>query len=366
MKILLLGAAGFIGAHMTERLLGSGKHEVVGFDIETEKVDEMRGEPKFRFVQGDLREEDESVQQMVRESDLVVDLIAHANPSLYVLRPLDVFHLNFVENLKIAEWCVKENRRLIQFSTCEVYGKTVASVARDYLKNPDDPMHAHFVEDETNFILGPVTKHRWIYACAKQLLERVLHAMGLKYGLNWCVIRPFNYIGPKIDYLPHEEDGNPRVFSHFMTALLTGRQMPLVDGGRHKRCYTYIRDAIDCIEKIVEDPEASRQQIFNIGSPYNEVSIHDMAYLMRDIFEEKFAGPDYKRPEIVDVPSKEFYGEGYEDSDRRIPDITKAQTLLGWEPKIDLATTCELSMKYYVDRHREQQGDGPKVVRDAD
>ena len=364
MKVLLLGAAGFIGSHLAERLLASKEHDVMGFDLEEDKICEFKDEAQFRFVRGDLRSEEKAVREMVREADCVVDLIAHANPSLYVDRPLDVFHLNFTENLKIAEWCVEEQRRVIQFSTCEVYGKTVASVARDHLKNPDDPMHAHFVEDETDFILGPVTKHRWIYASAKQLLERVLHAMGMKYGLNWCVIRPFNYIGPKIDYLPHEEEGNPRVFSHFMTALLTGKPMPLVDGGTHKRCYSYIGDAIDCIVRIIEEPEATRQQIFNVGNPDNEISIHDMAYKMREIFEAKFAGSDYVRPDIVDVDSKNFYGEGYEDSDRRIPDITKARTLVGWEPQIGIDRTFELSMAYYADRHRDGQGDGPKVVRD--
>jgi len=362
MKLLLLGAGGFIGSHLAEQLLANTEHQITGLDLEDEKIDEFKGIDRFQFMRGDLRGEEKTVRKWIHDADCVVDLIAHANPSLYVERPLDVFHLNFTENLKIAEWCLQENRRLIQFSSCEVYGKTVASVAGEYLKNPEDPMHAHIVEDQTDFILGPVVKHRWIYACAKQLLERVLHAMGLEHGLNWCVIRPFNYIGPKIDYLPHEEDGNPRVFSHFMTGLLTGDPMKLVDGGHHRRCYSYIGDAIDCMVRIIERPEKTRQQVFNVGNPDNEISIRDMAYLMRDIFEEKFAGPDYQRPEIVEVSSQEFYGEGYEDSDRRIPDITKARTLVGWEPKIGIRETCELSMAYYVERHRQHQGDA-KVVR---
>lgn len=366
MKILVLGAAGFIGSHLTERLLASGRHEVHGFDIEQEKIDGLRDQPGFHFIQGDLRWEAPIVKEMVSESDVVIDLIAHANPSPYIERPLDVFHLNFNENVKIAEWCVEADRRLIQFSTCEVYGKTVASVAGDHLDNPEAPIHAHFAEDQTDFILGPVCQHRWIYACAKQLLERVLHAMGMKYGMNWSVVRPFNFIGPKIDYLPHEQKGNPRVFSHFMTALLTGERMPLVDGGHHKRCFTYISDAIDCIVRLVEDPEASCQQIFNIGNPRNEMSIRDMAHQMREIFEEKFAGPDYRQPEIVEVPAVEFYGEGYEDSDRRIPNIDKARNLLGWEPTTDLHTTLEKSMEYYARRelHSQSRAGGPQVVRE--
>ena len=97
---------------------------------------------------------------------------ALANPGLYVKIPLEVFRLNFTENLKIAECCVKHNKRLIQFSTCEVYGKTVVSALNGQINNPEDPSYATFSEDESQFILGPVNKHRWIYASAKQLLER--------------------------------------------------------------------------------------------------------------------------------------------------------------------------------------------------
>jgi nucleoside-diphosphate-sugar epimerase len=171
----------------------------------------------------------------------------------------------------------------------------------------------------------------------------------LRDGLNWTVVRPFNFIGPKIDYLTFEQEGNPRVFSHFMSALLEGTRMNLVDGGHHKRCYTYIEDAIECIARIIDNPGGvCDRQIFNIGSPANEVSIRGLAYRMRDMYAAKFCRPGEKLPEIVDVDSTEFYGEGYEDSDRRIPDITKAQALLRWQPKFDIEQTIELSMAGYA------------------
>lgn len=108
-----------------------------------------------------------------------------------------------MENLKIAEACVDYHRRLIQFSTCEVYGKTAASISGSE-QDADDPSYATFSEDHSNFVLGPVQKHRWIYASAKQLLERVIH--------NYTIVRPFNFIGPKIDFLPSNGSGIPRVF----------------------------------------------------------------------------------------------------------------------------------------------------------
>jgi nucleoside-diphosphate-sugar epimerase len=349
MRVLLLGVGGFIGSHLVDQLLRTPDRVVEGFDLTDEKLEQVRSVPGFTFVRGDIRHEHETVRDMIERADVVVDLIAHATPSLYVAKPLDVFELNFQENLYIAEACVEQKKRLVQFSSCEVYGKTLASVAPDGLKDPADPRHALFSEDVTDFILGPVNRHRWIYACAKQLLERVIHAYGLREGLNWSVVRPFNFIGPKIDYLTTAQEGNPRVFSHFMTALLEGTPMKLVDGGRHQRCYTYIDDAVDCIERIIANPDGvCDRQIFNVGSPDNEVSIRELAERMRDLYARKFLAPGGRLPDIVDVDSREFYGDGYEDSDRRIPDITKARTLLGWRPKYSIDETLERSMAGYA------------------
>ena len=349
MRVLLLGVGGFIGSHLVDRLLRDPSYVVEGLDLTDAKLEEVLLLPKFTFVQGDIRHDHDTMRAMIDRADVVVDLIAHATPSLYVAKPLEVFELNFLENLRIAEACVEKGKRLVQFSSCEVYGKTLAAVAPDSLTNPDDLRHALFNEDTTDFILGPVNKHRWIYSCAKQLLERVIHAYGIREGLNWSVVRPFNFIGPKIDYLTTAQEGNPRVFSHFMTALLEGTQMKLVNGGHHKRCYTYIDDAVDCIERIIANPDGvCDRQIFNVGSPQNELSIREMAERMRDLYARKFRKPGQRLPDIVDVDSREFYGEGYEDSDRRIPDITKAQKLLGWRPKYGLDETIERSMAGFV------------------
>lgn len=348
LHILMLGAGGFIGSHLTDRLLADG-HRVTALDTHTDKLDHALGHPTLTFVDHDIFDHAFSLETLIAGSDLVVDLIAHANPGLYVRQPLDVFRLNFNENLRIAELCVKHGKRLIQFSSCEVYGKSLAAVCGDRLPDPGDPALATFSEDTTDLIMGPVGRHRWIYACAKQLLERVLHAHGLEGRLKYTIIRPFNFIGPRIDYLPSETDGVPRVFSYFMEALQTGGTMKLVDGGDHRRCYTYIEDAVDCIARIVENPDGvCDRQIFNIGSPHNETSIRDLALAMRDIFEAEFAPPGAPRAQIVDVTGEAFYGPGYEDSDRRIPDIAKARTLLGWEPRWGLRDLLRETMAYYV------------------
>jgi UDP-apiose/xylose synthase len=363
MKILALGAGGFIGCHLTHRLLQEG-HAVTAVDLEMDKVADSLGHPNLSFLQQDIRGAEWDLDGMVKEADLVIDLIAYANPGLYLQIPLEVFRLNFTENLKIAEACVRHGKRLIQFSTCEVYGRTAASLKNANLVDPEDPIHATFCEDTSEYILGPVSKHRWIYSCAKQLLERVLHAYGLEMGFNYTIIRPFNFIGPKIDFLLHEREGIPRVFSFFMDALLNGTRMKLVDGGTNRRCYTYIDDAIECTNRIVENPGGvCDRQILNIGSPYNEISIRQMAELMREIYAEKFRDPAVRLPDIVGVTGEEFYGKGYDDSDRRIPDITKVRTLLNWEPRFGIREILETTMRYYVSEYR--RNGGPRGVATA-
>ncbi len=348
MKILCLGAGGFIGSHLTQRLLKEG-HDVTGVDTHDDKIKEFSSDAKFEFIDKSIGDPSFNSEELVNRSDLVIDLIAYANPSLYLKLPIDVFRTNFTENLRIAEYCVHHKKRLIQFSTCEVYGKTPAAVLSGKLPDPDNPVYATFSEDKSDCILGPVNKHRWIYASAKQLLERVLHAYGLDGQLNYTIIRPFNFIGPRIDYLPINGDGVPRVFSCFMAALLNGTPMKLVNGGLQRRSYTDIDDAIECIYRIVQNTRGvCDRQIFNIGSSRNEVSIRELAELMRDIYRDNFMQPDAMLPEIAEVSGLEFYGEGYEDCDRRIPDCSKARELLGWKPKTPIAELLLRTMRYYA------------------
>lgn len=355
MKVLNLGCSGFIGSHLTGRLLTEG-HSVTGVDVYSDKIEEFLKHENLKFIDYDIRSPKFHLDELVEESDLVIDLIAYANPGLYVKIPLEVFRLNFTENLKIVETCVHYDKRLIQFSSCEVYGKTGVNLVKDQLSDPDDLRYAIFSEDRSDFILGPVGRHRWIYACAKQLLERVIHAYGIEHGFQYTIIRPFNFIGPKIDYLLDETDGIPRVFSFFMDALISGKQMKLVNGGHHRRCYTYIDDAIECIYRIVENPgNICDKQIFNIGTPENEVSMRDLAVMMREIYADKMLAQESPSSlsEIVEVSAEEFYGEGYEDSDRRIPDISKAHSLLRWKPQWKLRDLLEITMRYYVTEYIE-------------
>src|ERR1035437_240635 len=137
MNILSLGAGGFIGSHLTHRLLREGC-AVTAVDIDLDKVSDDIGRSNLTAVQQDIREPGWDLDRAVRDADLVIDLIAYANPGLYIRMPWGVSQLNFIENLKIAEACVRHKKRLIQFSTCEVYGRTAASLPNARLARSEE------------------------------------------------------------------------------------------------------------------------------------------------------------------------------------------------------------------------------------
>lgn len=369
--ILLLGAGGFVGAHLAIELAKRGNHAITALDITREKLDEglqraatldlvnQSGERPgsyaaltegLRYVDLDIMEpaNDQQLAGLIAEHDVVVNMVAICNPALYVSDPIHTFEVGFRGNLKVVDMCERAGRRLIQFSTSEVYGKSPSVYVADRA--------FVFEEDESNLIMGPINKHRWIYASGKQLLERVIHAYGLKRGFRYAIIRPFNYIGEMIDYLPSRQAGSPRVFSHFMDALLQGRPLKLVDGGLQRRCYTYIADATDAHVRIIENAEACHQQIFNVGTSRNETTIRDLALRMREIYRTHFLAEGEKLSEIVEVSGEEFYGEGYDDIDRRLLSNEKLIRLTGWQPKYDLDAMLLRIMRYYVGVAREEGG----------
>lgn len=338
MKILILGVNGFIGNSLAARILKDTDWEIYGMDIRADKITGCLGNERFHFVEGDISINKEWIEYHVKKCDIVMPLVAIATPATYVREPLKVFELDFEENLKIVRLCVKYGKRLLFPSTSEVYGMCTDS---------------EFDEDESPLVLGPIRKQRWIYSASKQLLDRVIWAYGFQHGLKFTLFRPFNWIGPKLDELTTdpEKEGSSRVVTQFISSLLLGEPIRLVDGGNQKRCFTYIDDGIDCLIKIIEDKNNScNGEIFNIGNPNNEATIKELAHKLKKIFIEHPSTKNFKKEsEIIEVFSKEFYGEGYQDIDRRVPSIKKAKRLLGWEPKVDLDTALKKTLEYYLE-----------------
>lgn len=329
-RVAIFGASGFIGSNLALALSTSGRFDLTLLDIVEDKLRQRLDGVPYRFVPCDISKDLLCIESVVQEHEIVIDLAAYVHPSSFLAAPLDVVQLNLFDTLNVVRACARHGRRLIHFSTSEVYGKTGGN-------------HEAFREDETDCILGPIVNQRWIYSCGKQLLDRIIHAHALRGDLTYTLVRPFNFVGPLMDHLLVESDkSNPRVFAHFMSALLFERPLRLVDGGNSRRCFTYIDDATDAIALILEHREEFKNQIVNVGNPENETTIRDLAFLMREIYGREFARPNSP---IQDVGSHEFYGEGYEDCDRRMPDISKLRRV-GWVPKHNLEQTFERSMRY--------------------
>jgi len=342
MQIGILGAGGFIGSNLIEYLLDRGEHEVLGVDISDEKIAHLLDRPGFSFELSNIHADAEGTEKVIRESDVVVDLVAYANPSVYINNPLEVFRVNFAANMDVLQMCIRHGRRLIQYSTAEIYGKPAPGLTK-------------YTEDDTDFTYGPINKQRWIYAAGKQLLERVIHAHGLAGELDYTIVRPFNFVGPRCDYLvPAGTTGGPRLFSHFMSALITGGPMYLVNGGTVRRSFTHIQDANEAFQVLLDHPDA-HGQAFNIGNPGNDTTVAEVATLMRDLYEE-ITGTK-PQGEIVEMSGEEFYGVGYEDNGRAVPDVSKLGRL-GWQPTRGLRKTFFDAMLFHLDN--------PQVIEEVD
>jgi nucleoside-diphosphate-sugar epimerase len=337
LKIMILGANGFIGSALTNAILRTRPWEVYGIDLADNKLKDLPATDRFHFVEGDITINKEWVEYHVKKCDAVVPLVAIANPAQYVTHPLRVFELDFEANIEVVRHCVKYGKRLIFPSTSEIYGMSEDSVLD---------------EETSTLVYGPVNKQRWIYAASKQLLDRVIYAYGVRDNLDYTLFRPFNFIGPNLDNIEEPKEGSSRVFTQFLSNVLYKRPIKLVDGGRQKRSFTYIDDAVEALLTILENKDnCASRRIFNIGNPDNCVSIRELAERTIRIAQEfPVLRESAKGTEIVDVTAGEYYGKYYQDIQVRVPAIEAARRDLGWKPTTDLDTAIRRTIEYYVNQ----------------
>ena len=334
MKVLILGVNGFIGNALTERILNTTPWEVSGLDIGSDKIAPFIGQPRFTYLEGDIAINKEWIEYQVKKCDVVLPLVAIANPSVYVKEPLAVFELDFEENLRIVKQAVRYRKRVVFPSTSEVYGMC-----------PD----AEFNEETSPLVYGPIRKQRWIYSCSKQLLDRVIYAYGAE-GLSYTLFRPFNWIGPHLDDVDSPKEGSSRVLTQFLHNILYDLPIKLVDGGTQRRAFTYISDGIDCLMKILDNSGGrADREIFNIGNPANDLSVRELA---QDLIAAVGQYPAYaekaRATRLVDVSAQEYYGDGYQDIMTRVPSIDRARRLLGWEPKVKMDEAIRRTVEFYL------------------
>jgi nucleoside-diphosphate-sugar epimerase len=341
MKVLILGVNGFIGNALTKRILDTTQWEVYGLDMSCDKLEHSIGHPRFNFLEGDITINKEWIEYNIKKCDVVLPLVAIATPVTYVKDPLRVFELDFEENLKIIRLCAKYKKRVIFPSTSEVYGMS-----------PD----SEFDEENSPLMLGPINKERWIYSCAKQMLDRVIYAYGEHEGLQYTLFRPFNWIGPKLDSISTAKEGSSRVLTQFLYNILAGEQISLVDGGNQRRSFTFVEDGIDCLMKIIENRDGCADSgIFNIGNPVNDLSVKELAEKLRDMVKE-YPGYADKAANcvIAETTSDSFYGKGYQDMLTRVPSVKNAKAKLGWEPKTSIDDALKKTLDFYLIEDREK------------
>lgn len=334
-KVLIIGANGFIGYRLIEAILSKTAWEVYGMDLSSHRLENCLRYPRLHFQIGDITKEKEWLKDKLASCDVVLPLAAIATPALYIQDPLKVFELDFEANLEIIKLAHEAKKRLIFPSTSEVYGMC------------DD---LEFDEHTSKLILGPIEKERWIYSCSKQLLDRVIYAYGAHRGLKFTLFRPFNWIGPKQDEVFAAGAEHSRVVSLFISNIVHRKDIILVNGGHQKRCFTYVDDGIEALMTIIENKNnCADGRIFNIGNPHNNISIADLAQKIKNL---AMTYPKYQESaenvQIVCVDQDDYYGKSYEDVMNRVPSIKNAQTYLNWQPKTDLDISLNNTLDYYL------------------
>ncbi|KAI5388782.1 UDP-D-apiose/UDP-D-xylose synthase 2, variant 2 [Lathyrus oleraceus] len=316
LSICMIGGGGFIGSHLCEKLMSETSHIAIVVDVSSEKINHLLDKSlpwakRIEFHHMNIKN-DSRLETLVKASDLTINLAAICTPADYNTRPLDTIFSNFIDAI------------------------------------PVEPQYYMLKEDVSPCIFGPVHKQRWSYACAKQMTDRLIYAEHAENGLKFTIVRPYNWIGPRMDFIPGVDgpsDGVPRVLACFSNNLLRGEPLKLVDGGRSQRTFLYVKDAIEAVLLMIDNPNRANGHIFNVGNPDNEVSVKQLAELMIKVY-AKVADVPASSLSTLDVTSEDFYGKGYDDSDRRIPDMTIITKQLGWKPRTSLDELLDSTLQY--------------------
>jgi len=343
-KVLILGVNGFIGHHLSKRILETTDWEVYGMDMQRDRLGDLADHERMHFFEGDITINKEWVEYHIRKCDVILPLVAIATPATYVKQPLRVFELDFEANLPIVRSAVKYGKHLVFPSTSEVYG-----MCED----------GEFDPEASSLVYGPINKPRWIYACSKQLMDRVIWGYGME-GLNFTLFRPFNWIGPGLDSIHTPKEGSSRVVTQFLGHIVRGENISLVDGGAQKRAFTDIDDGITALMHIIANKDnVASGKIYNIGNPKNNFSVRELAHMMLTLAAEfpEYA-PAAKHVQLIETSSGSYYGAGYQDVQNRVPKIDNTRDELGWAP----VATMDQALRKIFEAYRGQVAEARALV----
>lgn len=318
-NVLITGGAGFIGSHLTEALIAEGYNVLCLDNLSTgslKNIEAVLDNPSFNFIQGSILDPLE-VDSAVKRSDYVIHLAAAVGVKLIIREPLNSLIVNIHGTQNVLESCERWKKDVLITSTSEIYGK-----------NPNQPL-----SENSDRILGSVSVARWAYSTAKAVDEILALAYFKEGRIRPVIVRLFNTVGPR------QSPAYGMVVPRLVKQALTGQTLTVYGSGDQTRCFCHVKDVVAAISMIIKTPEVVGE-IFNIGST-EEVSINELAKKILDL--------TGSRSSISHIPFDQAYEEGFEDMERRVPDISKIGNLLGWKPQFSL----EMILKDVIDYYKE-------------
>jgi len=321
MKILITGGAGFIGSHLADRLLEMGEEVFVVDDLSTgglKNVEQHQDKEKFHLVVDTILNE-AVMNELVFKCEQIYHMAAAVGVKLIMNRPVETLETNVKGTEMIFMLANRYKKKLFIASSSEVYGKVM------------DGENTHVLLEDTDFLMGSTTKRRWAYACSKALDEFLALAYYEEKKLPVVIGRLFNTVGPR------QTGQYGMVIPNFVQKALIGKPITVYGDGSQSRSFTYVADVIDALTRLMAEPKAVGQ-IFNVGNE-EEVTIKDLALMVKEMTGSS--------SEIEYISYEKAYGPGYEDMQRRCPDITRLKNLIHFEPKTDLQGIIHSVIDYY-------------------
>lgn len=303
---LITGGAGFIGSHLAEAALNQGYRVLVLDDLSSGSIDNLasvRSHPNFEFVPESVTSR-HVLAELVDRADLVFHLAATVGVFNIIESPVATIMNNIGGTETVLKMAAKKRKKVIVASTSEVYGKSAATPFRE----------------DGDLVIGATAKSRWSYASSKVVDEFLALAYWREYKVPTVVVRLFNCIGPR------QTGRYGMVVPRFLTQALAGEDLTVYGTGNQSRCFTYVSDIVEWLMLLAANDRAVGE-VFNLGNP-GELTITELA---RKVIEVTGA-----RVGIRYIPYAQAYEEGFEDMERRVPDITKVKALTGYSPLVDL------------------------------
>ena len=309
MRALITGGAGFIGSHLADALIARGDSVTILDNMSTgsmANIAHLQG--KIEIHEGDIRDK-ALVEKLIENSDTVFHMAAALGVKNIMEHTLESIDRNFNGSEIVLHAATQFNKRLIIASTSEIYGK-----------NPNQPLH-----EESDRVVGAPQKIRWTYADAKALEEAVAHTLHKTKGLKVTTVRFFNTVGPR------QTGQYGMVVPRFIQSALKNEDIIIYDDGSQSRVFCHVEDAVRAV-LLLADTNSTIGDYFNVGGK-GEVTIKELA--------EKVISKTNSRSKIKFIPYSEAYPSGFEDMQRRVPDISKIKKTIGWEPVHTLDSIIE-------------------------